>query len=363
MNHKISYANGDKEFLKALQCKVKNYFITSENHKYGGGRLYIKAGLLMFVYCLCGIYIFFADSLIQLYTCYAIMGPLTVFLALNIGHEAAHDNFSRNKKVNQFFVFIFDFLGASGQIWKYKHVHSHHMDTNIYMVDKELEQPDIVRIFEESKWRFFHQYQHIYMPFLYSLYILIWFGQRDFEDYFKLRKEMRKNSPFLPYIFFIGKFLFVMRMIILPAILLPFGWMHVLGAFLVCGILASITTTFALISTHVGEHSAFPVPDAAGKLPHSWIRHQFLTTSDFATGNRLVTELYGGFNHHLTHHLFPKVAHIHYPHITLIIRELADEYQMPFYSMPTIFEAMRSHFRLLQKRGRAGQVPLEWMEM
>jgi len=363
MNNKIKYTNDDKEFLKALHEKVQSYFDSTDNDKYGGKWLYTKAFIMLLIYCFCSIYIYYAANLTQLYACYFLMGPLTVFLALNIGHEAAHYNFSRNKKLNNLLVFIFDFLGASGQIWKYKHVHSHHLDTNIYMVDKELEQPDIVRIFEESKLRYFHQFQHIYMPFLYSLYILIWFGLRDFEDYIKLKKEMRTYSPSLHYSFFIGKFIFIMRMIILPAILLLFGWIHILVAFLVCGIVASITTTFALISKHVGEHSEFPVPDSEGNLPHSWIRHQFKTTSDFATNSRLVTALYGGFNHHLAHHLFPKVAHVHYPYITPIIKEVSDEYGIPLYSMPTIYGAMSSHFRLLRKRGQEGEMPLEWMEM
>ena len=363
MIKKIKFANSDKQLIKDLHTRVQKYFDSSGKDKYGDMRLYFRAFLMLTAYVFFAIYIYYSESLLQLYVCYFLIGPLTVFLALNVGHEAAHNIFCRNKKLNQLLVLIFDFLGASGQIWKYKHVHSHHLHTNIHQVDLELEQPDIVRIFEQSRWRNFHKYQHIYMPLLYSIYILIWFGQRDIEDYVKLKKEIRQHYPTLDYTFISGKAFFITRMIILPAMLLPFGWIHILGAFLICNIAASITTTFALISTHVGEHSQFPVPDSEGNLQHSWIRHQFLTTSDFATDSPTITALYGGFNHHLTHHLFPKISHVHYPRITKIIKNVSDEYNMPLHQEPTIIGAMNSHFRLLRKRGREGDLPLEWMEM
>jgi len=363
MSRTIKYKKEDLDILKTLQERVQLYFTTTKKDRFGNNLLYLKALLLFSIYCLCSIYIFYSKSITQLYLCYISIGPLSVFLALNIGHEAAHNNFCKSKKLNQLLVFIFDILGASGQIWKYKHVYTHHAHTNIFEVDKELQQPKIVRIFEQSKWQAFHKYQHIYMPFLYSLYTLIWNCYRDFKDLAKLKNEVKKYSPSLFLIFFIGKILFFTRLLILPAIILPFSWLQVLSAFVLLNIASSITTTFALISTHVGEHSEFPIPNEEGYLNHSWLNHQFLTTSDFATENRLITELYGGFNHHLTHHLFPKIAHVHYPAITQIIKDVAMKYDLTLHGQATIYEAMCSHFRLLQKRGQNGEGPLEWMEM
>lgn len=364
MKPKIQFAKQDEDLLQELNMKVDSYFKTKNIDKKGNIAVYIKAVIMFILYTLVSIGIFMSSSLIELYACFLILGPLTVFLALNIGHEAAHNIFCMNKKINSLLVYVFDYLGASGQIWKYKHVHSHHPYTNIEAVDLELEQPDIVRIFPSSPRKSIHQFQQYYMPFLYSIYTIIWFFYRDFTDFYSLRKEIPKaESLKFSIVFYMGKLVFLCRLLFLPMILLPFAWYWVLLGFVLCHIAASATVTFALISTHVGEHSQFPRPDHEGKLAHSWIRHQFVTTSDFATESRVVTFLYGGFNHHLTHHLFPFVSHTHYPVLTSIIREISDKYKVAIYPQPTILKAMRSHFRLLKQRANNGQRTLEWMEM
>jgi len=175
---------------------------------------------------------------------------------------------------------------------------------------------------------------------------------------------MSKGQPYKEnFIFFFGKILFLSRLIIIPFILTPFSLLEVLVAFLLCNIIASITVTFALISTHVGEHSEFPEPDETGRIGHSWVEHQFKTTSDFSTDNSLVTALYGGFNHHLTHHLFPFISHVHYPQITKIIRQVSHRYDFETFPQPTIWAAISSHFRLLRRRSIEGKEQLEWMDM
>lgn len=364
MHTKIQFAKKDQSFLKALNAEIETYFKTNNLDKYAPSHVHLKALCFFIVYFACSVLIYFASNVVQLYMYYLLMGPLTVFLALNIGHEAAHNIFSKHKKLNSILVYIFDFLGASGQIWKYKHVHSHHLHTNIHNNDLELQQPKVVRIFPKSKFLFIHKYQHYYMPILYSIYTLVWFFFRDYSDFFKYRNQMSNGKPRQEAAFFVlSKCLFLLRMIVLPALLLDFSLIQILGAFILLNVVASVTVTFALISTHVGEHSEFPIPDKDGKLPHSWVEHQFLTTCDFSTNNNLVTFLYDGFNHHLTHHLFPFISHAHYPKITILIKELSQKYQIANHPQPSIFAAIKSHFKLLKRRAKEGKKTLEWMEM
>lgn len=364
MENKIIFAREDQEFLSALNNRVNVYLQKSGADKYANSRVHLKAAVMFLCYLFCYFLVYRTTTVLGLYTCFALMGPLTVFLALNIGHESAHNIFCRSKTLNSFFVHIFDFMGASSQIWKYKHVHTHHNHTNIHKVDLELEQPSIVRIFPQSAFKYFHRFQQYYMPFLYSIYTLIWFCVRDFKDFIMLHKKMSKGRPKRELLFFVvSKLLFISRMIILPAMVLPFSWLQIITAFIICNVVASITVTFALISTHVGEHSHFPEPDANGLLAHSWVRHQFLTTSDFSRGSRVVTALYGGFNHHLTHHLYPYISHVHYPSISKIIQKVSDDYQIATHPQPTIVAAIASHFRFLGRRARNGEGMVEWMEM
>jgi linoleoyl-CoA desaturase len=106
----------------------------------------------------------------------------------------------------------------------------------------------------------------------------------------------------------------------------------------------------ALVSTHVDEDAHFPETDAEGKLSATWALHQMIVTKDFRTESKLANFLYGGFTHHVAHHLFPGVVHTYYPHITAIIRRYAQEYNLPYTSYP-FYHAIRSHFRMLKSKG------------
>ena len=111
----------------------------------------------------------------------------------------------------------------------------------------------------------------------------------------------------------------------------------------------------ALISAHIGEHSVYPEPNEHGEMPTSWVRHQMITTSDFATESKLLTHLFGGFNHHVVHHLFPNICHIHYPKLTEILKATCKEFGMPYNSTPTLLDAMFSHLKFLKIRSVEGK--------
>jgi linoleoyl-CoA desaturase len=106
----------------------------------------------------------------------------------------------------------------------------------------------------------------------------------------------------------------------------------------------------ALVSTHVDEDAHFPVNDHDGNLSATWAMHQMIVTKDFSTNSKLANFLYGGFTHHVAHHLFPGVGHTYYPYITPIIKRYAREYNLPYTSYP-FYHAVRSHFRMLKSKG------------
>ena len=85
--------------------------------------------------------------------------------------------------------------------------------------------------------------------------------------------------------------------------------------------------------------------------------HQFSTTANFATGNRLLTAYVGGLNYQVEHHLFPHVCSVHYPAITGIVREVTKKYGVPYYVQPTLWSAVRSHYRTLKRLGEGATTP------
>ena len=104
--------------------------------------------------------------------------------------------------------------------------------------------------------------------------------------------------------------------------------------------------------SHVSENSVFVEPDANGKMPYSWAHHQVKTTTDFATSNSLITWVLGGFNHHVAHHLFPNISHVHYSKMTPIIKQIIKRYGLKYNHESSALRAYLSHYGLLKNNGK-----------
>ncbi|MFT5890572.1 MAG: linoleoyl-CoA desaturase [Dokdonia sp.] len=190
------------------------------------------------------------------------------------------------------------------------------------------------------------------MPFLYSIYTINWIYIRDFTDFFS-KRSLIKNIPNQEYIKLVAfKLLYITIFILLPLLFTSLSVVQVLLGNLLMHISASYFLTLALVPSHVSENSVFVVPDSDGRMPYSWAHHQVITTADFATNSRLTTWLLGGFNHHIAHHLFPKISHVHYPKMTPIIKRLAKKYKLEYNHENSVFHAYVSHYNLLKKNGK-----------
>ena len=361
----IKFRKSDIEFKRVLFDRVNLYFTENNIQKTGNALLFWKSGILFASYIFAYLCLFLSQDVLLFFSSYAALGILTIFVALNIGHDAAHQTYSSNRKYNNWLLYVFDFLGASGYMWRLKHVHSHHPHVNIPDMDGDIKQSKLVRIFPNAPHLNFHKYQHIYMPILYLFYTLHWLLFRDFKDYLNTdisgkQNVSHKTKEFVKLIF--GKAFYFFRMLILPYLLLPFAFKTIVLGFVIFHFAASFTVALALVSAHIGEDSVYPSPDLDGNMPSSWVRHQIDTTCDFATENKLLTHLFGGFNHHVVHHLFPNVCHVHYPRLTKILIQTCKEYHIPYKSNPSLLAAVVSHLKFLKIRSLSGLKP-DWPEM
>ena len=75
------------------------------------------------------------------------------------------------------------------------------------------------------------------------------------------------------------------------------------------------------------------------------------TTANFSNGSRLFSWYIGGLNYQIEHHLFPTVCHVHYRHISKIVKATAEEYGVPYHHHKTFIGALKSHFTLLNDLG------------
>ncbi|ANI90099.1 fatty acid desaturase [Arachidicoccus ginsenosidimutans] len=338
------------DIYKKIQAEVKQN-ILGDKVIYRHNIAKAVAYLLMFLISYCSILIF-GNNILLLFLFYVLSGISMILIFVNAFHDAAHGALFRNKKLNHIFCYVLELFGSNNFVWRKRHLMLHHPYPNIPNWDVDIKQSDIVRVFPNSKFLPMHKYQHIYMWFLYPFYTLNWIFVRDFKDFFGTKDNYLKRVLEIPkieyYKLFAAKLFNLFYMIAVPALVLQEQhWYTILLAWLVMHLVASSFGVVALLSTHADEEAHFPEPDEGGHMKNTWFMHQLEVTKDFSADSNFANLLFGGFTHHVAHHLFPGVAHTYYPKITKIIRRYAKEYHLPYRCYP-FYSAMRSHFRLLK---------------
>lgn len=340
-----------KLFITDLRKSVNNYFHLNTISKSGGNKLLLRSWFLLLLYLifLSGILFLYSYTFIY-YACSILLGVISLPLILNIGHDAVHNTFSSNKNVNKIAGFVFCLLGTSPYFWRLRHIYSHHAFANVPGWDKDIEQADVMKIHDGQKHRFFYKVQQFYMPLVFCCYTVNWFFYRDIKDIFTKQfgnKRIIKHPGKEIIILFLTKIIFISVFILLPVLFTDVSFRQAVSGFFVFHLSASVVTTLALVSTHLGTEQEF-VMVKKNSLPYPWEIHQMETTSDFATENRFITWFFGGFNHHVVHHIFPDISHVHYPALTPIVRGLALKYNLKYNSSETLYISVSKFFALLK---------------
>ena len=352
--NKIEFLPESDGFLKQLQTEVNFYLRHSSKSKYADYSFYLKGTILFALYLsFYFVFLFYPPHWYTLLV-YIAMGPLAILLGLNVAHDAAHGVAHPNKIVNNLLLRTFDFLGASSNVWKARHVFSHHNYANILNEDSDLKQSSLVRIFPSDKIRKANRFQHLYIPLLFLHYTFNWLFVRDFKDLMERTEDGKRKirCSKINWIEIISfKIFYFSYIIIIPLILADFFWYETLIAYVLMNYAAGITITLALVPAHVASTSEFPLPNSDGKMNHSWSHHQLITTTDYSTNSAIINWMMGGFNHHVVHHLFPHISHVHYKQITPILIKVTKERGLKYNYESSLINAFTSHFRLLKSNG------------
>jgi linoleoyl-CoA desaturase len=102
---------------------------------------------------------------------------------------------------------------------------------------------------------------------------------------------------------------------------------------------------------HSVEGTTHPLPDTDGVIANDWAIHQLETTVNFSPNNPWLSWYVGGLNYQVEHHLFSRVAHVHYPALSPIVKCTAEEFGLTYQVNPTLWSALRSHYSLLRTVG------------
>ncbi len=341
-------------FIQELRKRVDEYFESNNISPHANAEMIIKTIIAFAAWI--GVYgliltDWFSGNFFTLCFIFMALGFVNIFIAFVIMHDATHDAYSSNQKVNKILGYTMNFIGGNEYLFRRMHG-AHHGYVNIHGVDVTLETHGMFRFTPHEPWKPHHKYQHFYTFVLYSLAMLQWTTAKDFKWFFgeaHIGNQKNIKHPFKEYvILLISKAFYYGATLVVPMLLLSCPWYWVFAAWIFLHILPGLTFALIFQVTHVYEGTTYPLPDENGNIDNSYAIHVLETTADFARDRYIAGWLMGGINIHVIHHIFPKVCHVHYPALTKILKEVCDEYGLVYQENPNIWVALKKHYRILK---------------
>jgi len=354
MKPKIRFKKAASPFYSELREEVK-VLLADEVTK--------KAGRLMIVK-----FLFYSLSFLLLYANlfnpymedknwavalnYVVLGLTGILLAFNCAHDCVHNTFSRYKKVNQIIYYItFNLQGVNARLWRTRHIASHHVFPNVDGCDADIDDNIFLRLSAHHPKRRIHAYQHLYATILYCFYTLHWIVIKDFiyvrkKELANLRNQRHSILSVAEVILL--KLAYFSYMLILPVLFTDIPVMTIVASFIIMHVTISLFFVLTLIISHLSLETDFPKADDKGYLPYDYYEHQLAVSLDYHPTSRLANWIFGGFNSHAAHHLFPGLPHTVYTIITPAIRKAAARNNFPYHEK-SIVKAVVSHYQYLKK--------------
>jgi linoleoyl-CoA desaturase len=350
----VQFSRPTSDFFATLRKSVEQYFSENKLKSSGNTHLYWKAGILI------GSYIVIYSTIMLLPVpmwaaglLAGALGTIQAFVGFNIMHDACHEAFSTDKRVNYFFGLSMNALGSDAFMWRQKHNLVHHTYTNVDGIDDDIAKTPLLRMSESQPRYKAHRFQHVYLPFLYAISTIFWVLVKDFQHYFfgngyNVKTDKMELTDHL--IFWSTKLVYFGLYLGLPYLVWGF-WPTIVG-FVLMHAMLGLVMSFVFQLAHVVENVEFE--HAHGEMTvieNEWAIHQIHTTSDFAPRNKVVSWFLGGLNYQVEHHLFPKISHVHYPAIQAIVEKTCADFGVEYRHYPTMRQALASHFRHMKRLG------------
>lgn len=280
---------------------------------------------------------------------YLLYGFSTLLLAFNFAHDFSHNTVFKSKRLNNlFFIFIYTLVGAHAEAWKQRHIYSHHYAPNVADYDSDLKITNLIRVIPNSRYIWYHRFQHVYAPILYMTYSLYWVFIKDFVILFSKDEYAKAKGLRYHLSFWSQKLVYVGYILILPFAFSHQGFDTVLTGFLLMHLSQSLFLLFTFFMTHHTEETEYPTTDEKGHINTSWLMNQIKSSNDMHPFSETANFILGGFNNHIAHHLFPHYHHIHYPKLNLILYGILNSNNLKP-NQTTYLGGIASHLKLLKK--------------
>lgn len=345
------------EFIKELRNRVNNYFKDNNLSKHADANMKFKTVFMLLLYFLPFAFLLSGQfsSLGSIFFLFAIMGFGMVGIGLAVMHDANHDSYSKNKSTNQLLGFLINFLGSYHVTWRIQHNVLHHSFTNVHEHDEDIDN-EVMRFSPNNKRKWIYRFQAFYAPFFYGLLSMHRLVSKDFQQllrYNKMNLLITQGLTLKKALVQIitNKIFYLILTLVLPILILDIAWWQTVLGFLLMQFICGLILALIFQSAHVIEETGFYKTDESGSLENNWAIHQMNTTANFANKGLIFSWFIGGLNYQIEHHLFPNICHVHYKDISLIVKQTAKEFNVPYHQHKTFFGALKSHFSLLNSLG------------
>ena len=348
--------NDSMKFFRTLNSRVNDYFKDNNIKKTGNWKLHLKT-IIMFSLFLTPYFLILALNMpFWLHLLFSIViGIGMAGVGMNVMHDGNHGSYSSKPWLNKIMGSSIYILAGNVYNWQVQHNVLHHTYTNIPGHDEDLDAGRVIRFTKDAKWYNFHKFQHYYSVFLYGLLTFNWALTTDFKQmkaYLKRKLSYgdAKSAKTLWTTLVITKVIYFGVWIVIP-MALGIVWWQVLIGFFVMHYTAGLILSIVFQLAHVVEETTNPSPDENGEMANTWAIHQLYTTTNFAPKNWIVNWYTGGLNHQIEHHIFPNISHIHYGKIAQIVKQTAEECNLPYYEYKSMRSAVIAHFKHLKELG------------
>lgn len=355
----IKFPSNSQNFFGTLNQRVNEYFKSQNMSRHANGTMVFKTVFMFALYLVPYILILtqtITGTMGLLMAC-IVMGLGVGGIGLSVMHDANHGAYSKKMWVNNVMSYSLNVIGGNAINWKIQHNVLHHTYTNIYEADEDISPRGVLRMSPFSDWKPIHRFQFMYAWFFYGLMTIVWISVKDFDRIIKYAKEglVQKQKANLTrewIILIVSKLIFFFYLIVLPALLTPILWWQALIGVLIMHYIAGFILAIIFQPAHVIDGTEYPMPDADGNMENAWAIHQLHTTTNFANNSKWFSWYVGGLNFQVEHHLFPTVCHVHYKDISKIVKQTAEEFNLPYKSQPTFAKALVLHTKLLKELGK-----------
>lgn len=360
----ISFPRKDStKFFRTLNSRVNKYFKENNIKKTGNWKLWLKT-FIMFAIFLTPYFLIltldlpgWAQILLTV-----VMGVGMAGVGMNVMHDGNHGAYSNKEWINRLMGSSIYILAGNVYNWQVQHNVLHHTYTNVHGHDEDLDAGKILRFTDHSEWKWYHRFQHYYSIFLYGLLTINWAITTDFKQMSRYMKQKlsygKMPSPVENWSkLVVSKIIYLSVWIVLPILILDMSWWKILIGFFIMHYTAGLILSVVFQLAHVMDEAEMPLPDKEGNLKNIWAIHQLKTTVNFGAKSKIVNWFTGGLNHQVEHHIFPNISHIHYGKIAKIVKETAQEFNLPYNEYKTTRKAIIAHFKFLKQMGMKPAIP------